>query len=42
MLRMLATGRTLKEVAAELCASPNTVSMYRARILVKINMSNNA
>lgn len=39
---LLASGSSLKEIAHELCVSPNTVSTYRSRILEKMNMPNNA
>jgi len=39
---MLASGKRLKEVAAELCLSVKTVSTYRARILEKMGMESNA
>jgi len=38
----LAAGRAVSEIAAELCISVKTVSTYRARILEKMNLSNNA
>jgi len=39
---MIASGKRLKEVAEELCLSVKTVSTYRARILEKMGMENNA
>jgi DNA-binding NarL/FixJ family response regulator len=42
VLRMLALGRAVKEIAAELSLSEKTVSTYRARILEKMNMKSNA
>jgi two-component system invasion response regulator UvrY len=39
---LLASGKTLKEVAASLSLSPKTVSTYRARILEKMNLKTNA
>jgi DNA-binding NarL/FixJ family response regulator len=42
VLCMLASGKSLKEIAEGLCVSTNTVSTYRARILEKMNMKNNA
>ncbi len=39
---MLASGKRLKEVGEELCISAKTVSTYRARVLEKMGMSNNA
>ncbi|MCS6944901.1 MAG: response regulator transcription factor [Sutterellaceae bacterium] len=41
-LRLIASGKRLSEIAAELALSPKTVSVYRARILEKMGMSNNA
>lgn len=41
-LSMLAGGRAPKEIAAELGVSVKTVSTYRARILVKLNLSTTA
>ena len=35
---MMATGKTITEVANELCLSIKTVSTYRARILEKLNL----
>ncbi|MBN2352188.1 MAG: response regulator transcription factor [Spirochaetales bacterium] len=35
-------GKTLSEIAEALCLSPKTVSTYRARILEKTKMKNNA
>jgi DNA-binding NarL/FixJ family response regulator len=42
VLRMLASGMTITEVAGELSLSVKTVSTYRARILEKLNLRNNA
>lgn len=42
ILRMMASGKTAKGVAEELCLSVKTVSTYRARILEKTGMKNNA
>ena len=42
ILRLIASGKTVKEVAAELALSPNTISTYRARILEKMALSTNA
>lgn len=39
---LLASGRTVGEIAKQLFLSANTVSTYRARILKKINVKNNA
>lgn len=42
ILCMIAKGKSLKDIADELCISEKTVSTYRARILEKMNMSTNA
>ncbi|HET6280012.1 MAG TPA: response regulator transcription factor [Polyangia bacterium] len=42
VLRMLAQGRAVKEIAADLSLSEKTISTYRARILEKTNMKSNA
>lgn len=42
VFRQLASGKKLKEIASELCLSINTVSTYRGRVLVKMNMQNNS
>ena len=42
VMRLLATGKTVSEIAAELCLSVKTVSTYRARILEKMNLRNTA
>ncbi len=42
VMLLLAKGRTVREVADELCLSVNTVSTYRARILSKMMLRNNA
>lgn len=39
---LLASGKTVGEIARQLFLSANTVSTYRARILKKINVRNNA
>ena len=39
---MLATGHTVKEIAAELRLSEKTISTYRARILEKMRMRTTA
>jgi DNA-binding NarL/FixJ family response regulator len=41
VLRMIAAGQTLKEIAAELCLSEKTVGTYRARISEKMGLSTN-
>jgi DNA-binding NarL/FixJ family response regulator len=42
VLCMIASGKTVKEIANELCLSTKTISTYRFRILQKMNMKNNA
>ena len=42
VFRMLAEGKKLKDIADELCLSPNTISTYRSRILEKFDMTGNA
>jgi two-component system invasion response regulator UvrY len=39
---MIASGKRAQEIAEELCLSVKTVSTYRARILEKMKMKNNA
>jgi DNA-binding NarL/FixJ family response regulator len=39
---MLASGKAVREIAAELHLSPNTVSTYRARVLKKMHMRTTA
>jgi DNA-binding NarL/FixJ family response regulator len=41
-LKLMASGKRLADIAEELALSPKTVSVYRARILEKMGMSNNA
>ena len=41
-LRLIATGSSLSEIAAKLSLSAKTVSVYRARLLEKLNLKNNA
>jgi two-component system, NarL family, invasion response regulator UvrY len=41
ILRMIATGKTLKEVAAELALSEKTVGTYRSRISKKMGLGSN-
>lgn len=38
----IASGRKLSEIAAEMMLSPKTVSVYRSRLLEKLQLSNNA
>jgi DNA-binding NarL/FixJ family response regulator len=41
VMKMLASGKTVKEVAAELSLSVKTVSTYRTRILEKLGLASN-
>lgn len=41
-LLKISSGRRLSEIAEELMLSPKTVSVYRARVLEKLKLSNNA
>ncbi|HEY7168836.1 MAG TPA: response regulator transcription factor [Candidatus Binatia bacterium] len=40
VMRMVASGKTIKEIAKELYVSASTVRTYRARIFEKMNMKN--
>jgi DNA-binding NarL/FixJ family response regulator len=42
ILLMLAGGKGVSEIAAELSLSPKTVSTYKARIIAKMNFKNDA
>ena len=42
VMRMIAEGKTLREIADELFISDKTVGTYRTRIMEKMNMSRNA
>ncbi|MQY56899.1 DNA-binding response regulator, partial [bacterium] len=42
VMRMIASGKTVTEIARELFLSPKTISTYRARIMEKMRMKNNA
>lgn len=42
VLKMLATGKSVSEIAETLFLSVTTVSTYRARIITKMNLKNNA
>jgi two-component system, NarL family, invasion response regulator UvrY len=42
VLKMLAAGKSVSEIAESLFLSVTTVSTYRSRILTKMNMKNNA
>ena len=41
-LVMIASGKRLSDIAEELALSPKTVSVYRARVLEKLSLSNNS
>lgn len=42
VLRMIGSGKDLRQIAETLLISAKTVSTYRARVLKKMNMTNNA
>jgi two-component system invasion response regulator UvrY len=42
VLRLLAAGKSVKEIAAELFLSPPTIGTYRSRILTKLSLKNTA
>jgi two-component system, NarL family, invasion response regulator UvrY len=42
VLKLIASGHRLSDIADALSLSPKTVSVYRARILEKMNMGNNS
>ena len=42
VLRLIASGKAVKDIGAELALSPATVSTYRARILQKMGLKTNA
>lgn len=42
VLQQIASGKTVSEIAGEISLSVNTVSTYRARILEKLSLNNNA
>lgn len=42
VLQRIASGKTVSEIATEISLSVNTVSTYRARILEKLSLANNA
>jgi two-component system, NarL family, invasion response regulator UvrY len=42
VLSLLSTGRRVRQVAADLCLSYNTISTYRARILTKLGVETDA
>jgi DNA-binding NarL/FixJ family response regulator len=41
-LQLIASGKRLSDIADELLLSPKTVSVYRARVLEKLSLANNA
>ena len=41
-LVMIASGKRLSDIAEALMLSPKTVSVYRARVLEKLKLGNNA
>ena len=42
ILRMIASGKAVGQIGRELCLSVKTISTYRARVLEKMDMKNNA
>lgn len=42
VLKLLAAGKTVSDIANQLSLSPTTVSTYRSRIMEKMNMKSNA
>ena len=42
VLQLMASGKTLSEVAVEISLSVNTISTYRSRILEKLSLNNNS
>lgn len=42
VMRLIASGKTVSEIADEICLSIKTISTYRSRILSKMNFKNNA
>ncbi len=42
VLRLIASGKMMSDIARELSLSVKTISTYRARILEKMGMKNNA
>ncbi|GFO59683.1 DNA-binding response regulator [Geomonas silvestris] len=42
VMSLIASGKTVGKIAVELCLSVKTVSTYRAHILKKLNLKNNA
>jgi DNA-binding NarL/FixJ family response regulator len=42
ILLQIASGKTVSDIAEEMCLSVKTVSTYRSRILEKMHLKNNA
>jgi two-component system invasion response regulator UvrY len=42
VMKMIASGKTVSEIAIELSLSVNTISTYRARVLEKMNLKTNS
>ncbi|RAJ15100.1 response regulator transcription factor [Olleya aquimaris] len=42
VVRLMASGKSVKEIAQSISLSANTISTYRSRILQKLNLKNNA
>jgi len=42
IMMMLASGKSVSEIAQELCLSVKTISTYRSRVMAKMNMKKNA
>lgn len=41
-LCLIASGKGLSEISEEMCLSPKTVSVYRSRLMEKLQLSNNS
>ncbi|SFM36933.1 response regulator [Nitrosomonas communis] len=41
-LCLIAAGKSLSEISTSLCLSPKTVSVYRARLMEKLKLTNNS
>lgn len=42
VMRLIASGKTVNEIADQLCLSPKTISTYRTRLLEKLHLKTNA
>ena len=42
VMRLISSGKTVREIARSLCLSDKTISTYRARLLDKMGLKNNA